>query len=377
TNSAEGHNWLMQADNPEYTESSAGEYKRSYDTEDDALGHQKSGFIWTGVQAAGKTVKDFGEFQSIEQKPAGATWQNLYCDTKTMQSTGADTAYPITVGSAIPSLNAVSVQGFPLFDLNVPDIYKTEIWKRDFEKNGPANFNMFWLSNDHTGGPNSGPAGVADNDLATGRIVDEISHSKYWKDSAIFVLEDDSQAGLDHVDGHRAPIQIISPWAQHGVVDSHYYTQITAMRTIEQILGMKPMNQKDTAATPMFGAFTTKPNYAPFTAVPNRTSLTAGLKELPPCGADVPAAQSPTAAAAPKATVPADQQAMAATWDAWVAQQHTTGPNAKADFANPAQMNHFDWYQAHDWAKPYPGEDKIVAPNDVPGAVIPAAENDG
>ena len=377
TNSAEGHNWLMQADNPEYTESSAGEYLRSYDTENDALGHQKSGFIWTGAQAAGKTVKDYGEFQSIEQKPAGATWQNLYCDTKNMQATGQDTAYPITVGSAIPSLNAVSVQGFPQFDLNVPDIYKTEIWKKDFEKNGPANLNMFWLSNDHTGGPNSGPAGVADNDLAAGRIVDEISHSKYWKDSAIFILEDDSQAGLDHIDGHRAPIQIISPYAQHGVVDSHYYTQITTIRTIEQILGMKPMNQKDTAATPMFGAFTQTPNFTPFNAVPNRTSLTAGLATLPPCGADVPAAQNPNAAPVPKATVPADQQAVAAQWEAWLAQQRTTGPNAKADFANPAQMNHFDWYQAHDWSTPYPGEDKIVAPADVPGAVIPSAENDG
>ncbi|MGY4769161.1 bifunctional YncE family protein/alkaline phosphatase family protein [Kribbella sp. CWNU-51] len=377
TNSAEGHNWLMQADNPEYTESSAGEYLRSYDTENDALGHQKSGFIWTGAQAAGKTVKDYGEFQSIESKPAGATWQNLYCDTKNMVATGQNTAYPIQTGSAIPSLNAVSVPGFPLFDTSVPDIYKTQIWKQDFEKNGPANLNMFWLSNDHTGGPPSGPAQVADNDLATGQIVDEISHSKYWKDSAIFIVEDDSQAGLDHIDGHRAPIQIISPYAQHGAVDSHYYTQITMIRTIEQILGIKPMNQKDTAATPMAGAFTQKPNLAPFNVVPNRTSLTAGLATLPTCGADVPAAQNPAAAPAPKATVPADQQAMAAQWEAWKSQQRTTGPNAKADFANPAQMNHFDWYQAHDWSTPYPGEDKIVAPADVPGAVIPSAENDG
>ncbi|MGW6281235.1 bifunctional YncE family protein/alkaline phosphatase family protein [Kribbella sp. NPDC055071] len=377
TNSAEGHNWLMQADNPEYTESSAGEYLRSYDTENDALGHQKSGFIWTGAQAAGKTVKDYGEFQSIESKPAGATWQNLYCDTKNMVATGQNTAYPIQTGSAIPSLNAVSVPGFPLFDTDVPDIYKEQIWKRDFEKNGPANLNMFWLSNDHTGGPPSGAAQVADNDLATGQIVDEISHSKYWKDSAIFIVEDDSQAGLDHIDGHRAPIQIISPYAQHGVVDSHYYTQITMIRTIEQILGMQPMNQKDTAATPMFGAFTSRPNYTPFKVLPNRTSLTAGLSTLPTCGADVPAAQNPNAAPAPKAVVPADQQAVAAQWQTWVSQQRTTGPNAKADFANPAQMNHYDWYQAHDWSTPYPGETKIVAPADVPGALIPSAENDG
>ncbi|TCC24615.1 phosphoesterase [Kribbella speibonae] len=377
TNSAEGHNWLMQADNPEYTESSAGEYLRSYDTENDALGHQKSGFLWTGVQAAGKSVKNFGEFLSIEQKPADGTWQNYYCDTKNIIATGADTKYPITIGSAIPSLNKVSVQGFPQFDTSVPDIYKTEIWRKDFLKNGPANLNMFWLSNDHTGGPANGPAQVADNDLATGRIVDQITHSKYWKDSAIFVVEDDSQAGLDHVDGHRAPIQIISPYAQHGAVDSHYYTQITMIRTIEQILGMKPMNQKDTAATPMFGAFTSKPNYTPFTALPNRVALTDGLKTPPSCGLDVPAAQNPAVAAAPTVTVPAGMESMAAQWSAWKDQQRTTGPNARADFANPAQMNHYNWYEAHNWSLPYPGETQIVAPQNVPGAVIPAAENDG
>ncbi|MDX6283798.1 MAG: hypothetical protein QOH03_4869 [Kribbellaceae bacterium] len=379
TNSAEGHNWLMQADNPEYTESSAGEYLRSYDTENDALGHQKSGFIWTGAQAAGQSVKDFGEFQSIEEKPAGASWQNLYCDTKTMAATGQDTAYPIKTGSAIPSLNAVSVQGFPQFDTSVPDIYKTQIWKKDFEKSGPANLNMFWLSNDHTGGPPNGAAQVADNDLAVGQMVDTITHSKYWKDSAIFVVEDDSQAGLDHVDGHRAPIQIISPYAQRGVVDNRYYTQITMIRTIEQILGIHPMNQKDSAASPMTAAFTTKPDFTPYSVLPNRTSLTAGLSaaNLPKCGADVPAAQNPAAAPAPKALVPADKQELAAKWETWKSQQRLTGPNARADFANPAQMNHFDWYQAHEWSKPYPGENQLYAPQDVPGAAIPAAENDG
>jgi YVTN family beta-propeller protein len=376
TNSAEGHNWLMQADNPEYTESSAGEYLRSYDTENDALGHQKSGFLWTGVQAAGKTVKDYGEFLSIEQKPAGASWQNLYCDTLQMQA-GAETQYPIKVGSAIPSLNKVAVQGFPQFDTSVPDIYKEQVWEKDFKKNGPANLNMFWYSNDHTGGTANGPAQVADNDLAVGRTVDAITHSKYWKDSAIFIVEDDSQAGLDHIDGHRAPIQIISPYAQRGVTDSHYYTQITMIRTIEQILGMKPMNQKDTAATPMFGAFTQKPNFAPFTALPNRTSLTGGVNPLPTCGADTPAAQNPNVAPAPAVTVPAGMESMAAQWSAWKDQQRTTGQNAKADFANPAQMNHYNWYEAHSWSTPYPGEAQIFAPQNVPGAVIPANENDG
>ncbi|MEU6970408.1 alkaline phosphatase family protein [Kitasatospora aureofaciens] len=379
TNSAEGHNWLMQADNPEYTESSAGEYERSYDTEDDALGHQRSGFLWTGAQAAGQDVRDFGEFHQFLTKPDGANWQNLYCDAKNMDATGDDTAYPLNSSSPIPSLNDVSVPGFPKFDLDVPDQYRYQIWKQDFEQNGPAALNMLWLSSDHTGGPAGPAAQVADNDLAVGRIVQEISHSEYWKDSAIFVVEDDSQAGLDHVDGHRAPIQIISPWAQHGAVDSRYYSQITMVRTIEQILGIHPMNQKDSAATPMATAFTDKPDYTPFTAVPNRTSLTDGLKTPPSCGVDVPGgAQDRSAAAAPvTAAPPAAEQGVAAQWDTWKSKQHLTGPNAAPDRANPAQMNHLTWYQTHNWTTPYPGEDEIHAPDDVPGAYIPSAENDG
>jgi YVTN family beta-propeller protein len=375
TNSAEGHNWLMQADNPEYTESSAGEYLRSYDTEDDALGHQRSGFLWSGAQAVGQTVRDFGEFQQFLTKPAGASWQNLYCDSKNMAATGQDTAYPLVSSSPIPSLNNVSVPGFPKFDTAVPDVYRYQIWKKDFEQNGPANLNMFWLSSDHTGGPPNAAAQVADNDLAVGQIVDTISHSPYWKDSAIFVVEDDSQAGLDHVDGHRAPVQIISPWARHGVVDSHYYSQITMIRTIEQILGIHPMNQKDSAATPMAAAFTSRPDNTPFTALPNRTSLTLGLPTPPPCGPDQVAPQD--AAAQPSTTVPADKQQVAAQWQEWQSHQRLTGPNATADYANPAQMNHFTWYQTHGWTKPYPGENKVYAPDQVPGAYLPSTESDG
>ena len=375
TNSAEGHNWLMQSDNPEYTQSLAGQYLRSYDTEDDALGHQRSGFIWTGAQAVGKSVTDFGEFQQFLTKPAGASWQNLFCDAKNMASTGASTAYPLVSTSPIPSLNNVSVTGFPKFDTSVPDIYRDQIWKQNFAKNGPSNLNMFWLSSDHTGGPPSPAAQVADNDLATGQIVDTISHSKYWKDSAIFVVEDDSQAGSDHVDGHRAPIQVISPWAQHGVVDNHYYTQITMIRTIEQILGIRPMNQKDSAATPMTAAFTSHPDYTPFTAVSNRTSLTAGLSTLPSCGADIPAPADPNAAPVPSTTVPANMRPLAALWATWQAHQHTTGPNAVPDYANPEQMNRYVWYQTKGWAKPYPGDTKIYAPNNVPGAYLPSSDS--
>jgi hypothetical protein len=110
---------------------------------------------------------------------------------------------------------------------------------------------------------------VADNDLALGRIVEAISKSQYWKESAIFVTEDDSQDGLDHVDGHRSVGLAISPYTRHGAVDSNFYTIANMFRTIEQILGLPPSNQYAQAAQPMFTTFTDKPDLAPYTARPN------------------------------------------------------------------------------------------------------------
>ena len=226
--------------------------------------------------------------------------------------------------SPIPSLNAITNHDYPKFDTDIPDLYRYEIWKQDFEKNGPANLNMFWLSSDHTGGTPDPEAQVADGDLAVGKIVDEISHSKYWKDSAIFVVEDDSQDGADHVDGHRAPVQVISPYAQHGAVDSTYYTQITMVRTIEQILGAQPLNQKLAAATPMYGAFTEQARLhavhrgaEPGPADRGRRHA-AGLRRGHPghdgCGRG---RRLNAAAAGSKAAVPAAQQKLAAQWQTW------------------------------------------------------------
>jgi YVTN family beta-propeller protein len=383
TNSAEGHNWLMQGDNPAYTESSAGEYQRSYDTEEDVLGHQRSGFLWTAVESAGATARNYGEFEYMEGKPPG-TWQQYYCATKSVENGGDPSQLTApnlkgNYGSVIPSLNAIADPQSPPFDLSIPDIYRYEIWKQDFEKAGPANFNMVWLSSDHTGGPTDPEAGVADNDLATGDIVDTISHSKYWKDSAIFVLEDDSQDGADHVDGHRAPVQVISPWAQHGKVINTYYSQISAVRTIEQILGAQPLNEKVAAATPMYDAFTSRPDYTPFNAVPNQVPLTEAIATPPACGLDTlgqtgAAATALKAAEARKTAVPAKEHAIAAAWQTWLAGQHTSGNGAVPDFANPEQMNRYTWYQAHGWKVPYPGDSTIYAPSQVPGGYIPSPE---
>jgi YVTN family beta-propeller protein len=374
TNSAEGHNWLMQGDNPEYTESTAGEYTRSYDTEEDVLGHQRSGFLWTAIQAAGRTARNYGEFEYTEGKPSGS-WQQYYCAARSVDA-GGDPAQLTTpelkgdYGSVIPSLNAITDPLSPPFDLSIPDLYRYQIWKQDFEQNGPKAFQMLWLSSDHTGGPSTPRAAVADGDLAVGKVVEEISHSKYWKSSAIFVVEDDSQAGVDHVDGHRAPIQVISPWSVHGKTISTYYSQISMIRTIEQILGAEPLNQKVAAATPMFDAFRARPDDTPFDAVPNRIPLTENVNPAPACGPDTPAG----APAAPT-VAPADAP-LAAAWGEWAQKQHFTGRQARADYAHPEQMNRYTWYQTHHWSVPYPGDPKVYRPDQVPGAYLPSAEAD-
>ncbi|MGO4592729.1 alkaline phosphatase family protein [Leifsonia sp. 2TAF2] len=389
TNSAEGHNWLMQGDNPAYTETSAGEYTRSYDTEEDVLGHQRSGFLWTSIQSAGKTAKNFGEFEYGEGKPAGATWQQYYCTAKDVMAGGDpsklfDPSIQLHASSAIPSLNAITDPNAAPFDLAVPDIYRYETWKQDFEKNGPSNLNMVWLSSDHTGGTADPEAQVADNDLAVGKIVDEISHSQYWKDSAIFVAEDDTQDGADHVDGHRAPIQVISPYAAHGKTVSTYYSQINLVRTIEQILGAQPMNQKLAAATPMTDAFTDKPDLTPYNAVLNQVPLTEGVVTAPSCGFDTlgatgDAAKQVNADAAKAAEVPAAEQATAAKWQKWAGKQHftgTAGHPAIPDYDNPDLMNRWTWYQTHHWTSPYPGDAKIYGPDDVPGIAPGSVDHD-
>jgi YVTN family beta-propeller protein len=397
--SADGHNWLLQADANDYLEQdSASDWARSYPYNGgDALAYQSDGFLWNAAEAAGKTVKNYGEFESLDSGTPG-TWQQYFEDSQIMQgeATGplpvAENAFQSR--SDVPSLNPISNPDYPLFDLDVPDQYRVDVWEQDFkqaEKTGNLpNLTIMQLPDDHTGGTPSTDAEVADNDLAVGRIVDEISHSKFWKSSAIFVLEDDTQAGDDHVDGHRGPLWIASPYAKRGVVNNTYYSQINVTKTIEQILGIQPMNQMDRAAVPMYTAFTNTPDDAPYDAVPNQIPLTLGV---PGDSSETAAAASAiaktdtadgikdtVASPAKLLAVPAAQKSTAAAWTTWyqtVAERALTGPHAIADSVNPEQMNRYDWYTSTGWTKPYPGDKTILAPAQVPGRNLPAADLDG
>ncbi|HTW11872.1 MAG TPA: alkaline phosphatase family protein, partial [Solirubrobacteraceae bacterium] len=221
-------------------------------------------------------------------------------------------------------------------------------------------------------------AQVADNDLAVGRVVDAISHSRFWKSTAIFIDEDDTQNGVDHVDGHRAPTLVVSPYSRPGV-DDQYYTQLNMVRTIEQILGIQPMNQEDGSAEPMYAAFTAHPDFAPFDDVANIVPLNLGAPNGPTTFTPTAAQDAEIAHADSKAAVttegvvPGDMKHVYSAWQQWIETQQREGHYNGPDRVNPEQLNRYDWYSAHNWKIAYPGDPKIYLPDQVPGRNLPAA----
>jgi hypothetical protein len=289
------------------------------------------------------------------------------------------------VQSDIPSLQAISDPCFPNFQLSIPDQYRVDQWLPTFQQDQRSGrmpgLTFMWLMTDHTGatGVNGGStsvpepiAQVADNDLAVGRVVDTISHSKFWKSTAIFVDEDDTQNGVDHVDGHRAPTLVISPYSKPGV-DDQYYSQINMVKTVEQILGIHPMNQEDEAAQPMYSAFTARGNFAPFDLHANQVPLTLGAPGYSSTFATASATARQKAGATRGGAVPANMRTVYDAWVAWEKQQAARGKFSHADAVNPSQLNRYDWYSAHDWKVAYPGDPKIYLPDQVPGYRLPAA----
>jgi len=275
--SADGHQWTDEAFVTDYIEKFFGGFTRSYPYDgDDALAYASSGFIWDNVLRNGLTFRNYGEFVEAVIEPDNATFMDIYQDF--LDGTGKiKIRAKANLEQLKPNLCPTYV-GFPNI---VPDVYRAaEFIKelKEFEKNDNfPNFTIMLLPNDHTSGTRPGSptprAAVADNDLALGQIVDAISHSKFWKETCIFVTEDDPQAGLDHVDGHRTVGLIVSPYTKRGDVISTCYSQLNMVRTMENILGIPPMNQFDLAAEPMTDCFQNKPDFAPFTVLPNNIRL--------------------------------------------------------------------------------------------------------
>jgi YVTN family beta-propeller protein len=275
--SADGHQWTNEAYVTDYLEKSFGGFTRSYPYDgDDALAYASSGFIWDNVLRNKLTFRNYGEFVDAQINPKSATFSEVFNDFQKGTKNISIKAKP-NLEQIIPYTCPTFI-GFPI---NVPDVYRAAEFIKElneFEKKGNfPNFIIMLLPADHTSGTRPGTptprAAVADNDLALGQIVEAISNSKFWKETCIFVTEDDPQAGLDHVDGHRTVGMVISPYTKRNEVVSTYYSQINMVRTMENILGIPPMNQLDEAAEPMSDCFGETPDFTPYKAARNNIPL--------------------------------------------------------------------------------------------------------
>lgn len=275
--SADGHQWTDEAYVTDYIEKSFGGWTRSYPYDGgDPLAYASSGFIWDNVLKHGLTFRDYGEFVNAVIEPPDATFMDIYQDF--VDGTGK---ISIRAKANLEQLTPYMCPTFIGFPLNVPDVYRAAEFLKElkgFEKNGNfPNFIIMLLPANHTSGTRPGMptprASVADNDLALGQIVEAITASRFWKETCILVTEDDPKNGLDHVDGHRTTGLVISPYTKRGEVISTYYSQINMVRTIENILGIPPMNQLDLSAEAMTDCFTEKADFTPFNAVRNNIPL--------------------------------------------------------------------------------------------------------
>jgi YVTN family beta-propeller protein len=277
--SADGHQWTDEGDVTDYIEKSMGGYARSYPADGtDALAYASSGFLWDEVLRRGLSLRVYGEFVKslVMTAPPNATWNDFYADY--LHGTSTVRFFQKT---ELHTLGPYLDWNYPAFSLRIPDVYRAREFIRELrgfeEKGNLPSLSVIQLGNDHTSGTDEGlptpRAAVADNDLALGQIVEAVSRSRYWRDTVIFVVEDDPQHGLDHVDGHRTVAFVISAYTRRGSVDSTFYNQNSILRTIELILGLNPMTQFDLAANPILESFQPVPDLAPYAAKRNEVPL--------------------------------------------------------------------------------------------------------
>ncbi len=282
--SADGHNWSTSAVANDYLEKSFAGFPRSYpdgmeDTGNDALAWSSAGFIWDAVLAAGRTVRNYGEFMvpRVRWKDPARKGKPDFSACYAAWKAGPEKAEVIFASEPVlESLRPHSHLGTVGWNMSVPDQFRADVViadLADFEKKGNyPNLTIICLPQDHTSGTAARcptPAAcMADNDLAVGRIVESLSQSSFWPKMAIFIIEDDPQAGWDHVSGYRTTAYVVSPYAKRGVTINTQYNSTSVLRTIGQILGTPPMNLFDASATPMFDCFHDVADLGPFEALP-------------------------------------------------------------------------------------------------------------
>jgi len=266
--SADGHNWASAAIAPDYTvklwPSEYGHRSKTYDFEGgEPANTPPAGYIWDNALQAGVSIRDYGQ----------------WCVNIPLQSVkGARQIQSVHDPALAPFVD----MNYRNFDLEYSDVERAKEfireWKDFDSKRQAPQMLIVRMGNDHTQGTRAGAltplAYNADNDLAVGMLVDAVSHSSLWGTTAIFVIEDDAQNGPDHVDSHRAPAWVISPYTHRGVVDSTMYNQTSILRTMEMIVGLRPLTHFDAAAHPMFGSFSQQADARPYTVIQPKTSMT-------------------------------------------------------------------------------------------------------
>jgi hypothetical protein len=285
--SADGHQWSTSGFATDYMEKSFAGFPRSYpdgmeDDDTDALAYSPAGFIWDNAIAHGKTLRDFGEFAITRKSFKDRTRKGEpgFLEHYREFIDGTDTIRMYSE-PAVASLKPHLVTNTVGWDMAVPDVFRAAQFKKElkgWEAKGEApNLVIICLPSDHTSGTSAGAptpaAQVADNDLAFGQIVEALSQSKFWKETCIFAIEDDPQAGWDHVSGYRTTGYVLSPYTKRGKVISTQYNHTSMIRTMELILGLPPMNQLDATATPMSDCFIDTPDFRPFESVKNNIPL--------------------------------------------------------------------------------------------------------
>jgi DNA-binding beta-propeller fold protein YncE len=282
TNSADGHQWTVSAIANGYMEQNYAAHARSYPYDGgDPLAYSPQGFLWNAAVKAGKTLRVYGEFVNrpriVERGTKRVpTWRELWEDYRA----GGD-KFDISSGTDNAALRPYLHPHFIGFPTTVSDQWRADQYLAElkkFEADGKLpELTIMLLPNDHTTGTKplfpTPRAAVADNDLALGRIVEGLSHSPSWKETLILVIEDDSQLGTDHVDGHRTIAYCVSPYTRRGAVVSEVYNHTSFLRTMELVLGIPAMNRFDRTATAMTACFQKEADLRPFTHVENRVPL--------------------------------------------------------------------------------------------------------